>query len=121
MAMRALFLFLAVCFTASAISAAPQRQLPSYDIQQNCGREASDSNNFQATKAECVRDETDAKKQLDQGWSRLAASKAKSRCLEESGIGGDQSYVELLDCLKMSTDWTGDQGATGQAPSNGQH
>ena len=118
--MRTLFLFLALYFTASAAFAASRHQLPSYDIQRNCSREASDSGNFQQTMAECVRDENDAKKQLDQQWSKLAASKAKSQCLEESGIGGDQSYLELLTCLKMSSIWTGDQ-TVGQAPSNGQH
>jgi hypothetical protein len=121
MRMRTLFLFLALYFTASAALAAPRHQLPSYDIERNCSREASDSGNVKQVKAECVRDENDAKKQLDQGWSRLAASKAKDQCLEESGIGGDQSYLELLTCLKMSSVWTtGDQATVGQAPSNGQ-
>lgn len=120
--MRTIFLFFALCFTASAAFAAPRHQLPGYDIQRNCSREASDSGNAQVTKAECVRDETDAKKQLEQQWSKLAASKAKSECLLESSIGGDQSYLELLTCLKMSSVWTtGDQTTVGQARSNGQH
>jgi len=115
--MRTIFLFLALCLTVSAAIAAPRHHLPNYDIQRNCSREASDSGNVQVTKAECVRDETDAKKQLDQQWSKLAASKAKSQCLLESGIGGDQSYLELLTCLKMSSVWTaGDQTTVGQAP-----
>jgi hypothetical protein len=121
MPMRALLLFVALCSTASALYAAPRRQLgqlPSFDIQRNCSNEASDSGNYEQTKAECVRDENDAKKQLDQRWSKLAASKAKSQCLEESRIGGDQSYTELLTCLKMSSDWTDDQTTVGQAPSN---
>jgi hypothetical protein len=120
MPMRTIFLFLALCFTVSAAFAAPRRhQLPSYDIQRNCSREASDSGNVQITKEECIRDETDAKKQLDQQWSKLAASKAKSECLLESGIGGDQSYLELLTCLKMSSVWTGgDQTTVGQAPAS---
>jgi hypothetical protein len=122
MPMRTFFLFLALYFTASTVLAAPRHQLPSYNIQRNCSREASDSDNVQQVKAECVRDENDAKKQLDRGWSKLAASKAKSQCLEESGIGGDQSYLELLTCLKMSSVWTdGDQSTVGQAPSNSQH
>jgi hypothetical protein len=123
MPMRTIVLFLALYFTASAAFAAPRpHQLPSYDIQRNCSREASDSGNVKVTKAECVRDETEAKKQLNQQWSKLAASKAKSECLLESGIGGDQSYLELLTCLKMSSVWTaGDQTTVGQAPSNDQH
>ena len=119
MPMRTIFLFLALYITASAAFAAPRHRLPSYDIQRNCSREASDSGNVQLTKAECVRDETDAKKQLDQQWPKLAASKAKDECLLESSIGGDQSYLELLTCLKMSSVWTaGDQTTVGRAPSS---
>lgn len=98
--MRTLFLFLTLYFAASAALAAPRHQLPSYDIERNCSNEASASVDVKQVKAECVRDENDAKKQLDHGWSKLAASKAKDQCLMESGIGGDQSYLELLTCLK---------------------
>lgn len=117
--MRTHFLFLVFCFAASAVLAAPRHELPSFDIQGNCSAEASESANVKLTKEGCARDEEDAKKQLEQRWSKLAASKAKSQCLEESSIGGDQSYVELLTCLQMSSDWTNDQTTVGQALPNG--
>ena len=66
----------------------------------------------------CVRDEGEAKEQLEQEWSKLE-SNLKRECVEESTIGGDQSYVELITCLDMSSQWNGDQ-AVGQAPSNAQ-
>jgi hypothetical protein len=41
------------------------------------------------------------------GGSRLE-SNLKRECVEESTIGGDQSYVELITCLEMSSSqWNG--------------
>lgn len=51
-----------------------------------------------------MQDEVDAKKQLDQKWAKLGA-KAKGECVGESSAGDDQSYVELLTCLQMTSDW----------------
>ena len=65
-----------------------------------------------------MRDEAEAKKQLEQEWSKLGSDR-KRECVEESAIGGDQSYVEFITCLDMSSQWNGDQ-AVGQAPSNAQ-
>ena len=67
--------------------------------------------------AECVQDEVNAKKQLYQEWSKLE-SNLKRECVEESTMGGDQSYVELITCLEMSSpQWNGHQTVE-QAPSN---
>src|ERR1700751_3290595 len=56
----------------------------------------------------CVRDEAEAKKQLEQEWSKLGSDR-KRECVVESTIGGDQSYVELLTCVEMSSQWKGNQ------------
>jgi hypothetical protein len=52
--------------------------------------------------ADCAKDETDTKNELDKRWSQFGASD-KRACVGESSIGGDQSYVELLTCLEMSS------------------
>ena len=52
--------------------------------------------------ANCTKDETDAKNELAKRWSQFGASD-KQTCVGESGIGGAQSYVELLTCLEMSS------------------
>ena len=52
--------------------------------------------------ADCTKDETDAKNELDQSWPQFGASD-KQTCVGESSIGGGQSYVELLTCLEMSS------------------
>src|SRR4051794_29580704 len=48
----------------------------------------------------CMRDETDARDELAKKWAGYSGS-ARSRCSAEVRIGGDPSYVELLECLEM--------------------
>jgi hypothetical protein len=115
--MRALFLLLAFLLTVPPVMAASGDKLPSFDINRNCSAEASGVN-IQQARAGCVRDEADAKKRLQQEWSKLG-SNLKRQCVGESTIGGDQSYVELLTCLQMSSQWTGER-TVGQTPSNAQ-
>lgn len=71
---------------------------PAFDINQNCKAEAAGTG---VGSDACMRDEKDAKDQLAKNWSRFSGSQ-KRACVEESSVGGDQSYVELLTCLEMS-------------------
>lgn len=115
--MRTLFLLLAFLVTVPRVVAEPGDRLPRFDINRNCSSEASSVNPQQA-KAACVRDEADAKKRINQEWSKLG-SNLKRQCIGESTIGADHSYVELLTCLQMSSEWTGDRSA-GEGVSNAQ-
>jgi hypothetical protein len=112
--MRTLLLLFAFLFTVPGVVAAPQGTPTTYDIQRNCNSEASDTGDFQRSKAECVQAEDAAKKQLDQRWSTLRPSDATRQYLEESSIGGDQSYTELLTCLEMSDALPHDQTTVGR-------
>jgi flagellar biosynthesis component FlhA len=112
-----LALVITVALSSTAALAQPGNQVPTFNINRNCSSEAAEGVDIQSTMANCVRDEADAKKQLDQEWSKLG-SDLKRECVGESEIGGDQSYVELLTCLEMSSSqWNGDQ-TVGQVPSN---
>lgn len=73
-------------------------RLPAFDINQSCKAEASGTG---VGADACLRDEKDAKDQLAKNWSGFSAAQ-KRACVEESSVGGDQSYVELLTCLEMS-------------------
>lgn len=116
--MRTLLSLFAFLFTVSGVIAAPRDKPPNFDIQRNCSSEASDSGGEQ-TKARCLQAEDNAKKQLEQRWSTLKPSELTRQCLQESSIGGDQSYVELMICLDMSNAWPSDQTTVGQDPSKG--
>jgi hypothetical protein len=92
------FSMFALVWTATAAAA---DRVPAFDIARNCRSEAAGVPNSKQSLAECQRDETDAKKQLNQEWPKFGPELRKT-CLELSSIGGEQSYVELQTCLEMS-------------------
>jgi len=73
-------------------------RIPAFDIVGNCSAEVASAGIEKV--ADCTKDETDAKNELDKSWPQFGASD-KQACVGESGIGGAQSYVELLTCLQM--------------------
>ena len=75
-------------------------RIPAFDIVRNCSAEVANVGTEKV--ADCTKDETDAKNELDKSWPQFGASD-KQACVGESSIGGAQSYVELLTCLEMSS------------------
>ena len=74
-------------------------RIPAFDIVRNCSAEVASAGIEKV--ADCAKDETDAKNELDKRWPQFGASN-KRTCVVESSIGV-QSYVELLTCLEMSS------------------
>src|ERR1700756_1888509 len=101
-------LAITVALSNTAALAQPGEQVPTFNINRNCSSEAATGVDIQPTMELCVRDEAEAKKQLEQEWSKLGSDR-KRECVVESTIGGDQSYVELLTCVEMSSQWKGNQ------------
>jgi hypothetical protein len=54
-------------------------------------------------KQDCVQSEKEVRDQLVKQWPNFAASD-KNSCVNESRMGGDSSYTELLTCLEMARD-----------------
>ena len=79
--------------------ARPAGRIPAFDIVRNCNAEVASAGTENV--ADCTKDETDAKNELDKSWPQFGASE-KQTCVGESSTGGGQSYVELLTCLEMS-------------------
>ena len=71
---------------------------PAFDIVRNCSAEVASAGTEKV--ADCTKDETDAKNELEKSWPQFGASD-KQACVGKSSIGGAQSYVELLTCLEM--------------------
>jgi hypothetical protein len=92
-------------------SAAAQ-QVPRLNIEATCRAEkplvAGDPNPYEG----CMRDETDAERQLQAMWSSTAAA-LRERCGQEAQLGGTASYVDMLTCLQMA------QGTAPIAPPRG--
>ena len=99
--MRTFIFALAVIVTASCMTdqARAVDRLPAFDIARNCRTEIAGGI---TTIEACRKDETDAKNEVAKRWSQYGAYEKKF-CVGGSSTGGDQSYVELLTCLEMST------------------
>ena len=82
------------CFPASA------QQLPRFDIEATCrdapALTAEDRDPVQG----CMRDETNAERQLQAIWSGTAAA-SRETCAGEAQVGGSPSYVDMLTCVQM--------------------
>ena len=93
------FIFVAVVAASWAIDQARAAdRIPAFDIVGNCSAEVANVGTEKV--ADCTKDETDAKNELNKSWPQFGASD-KQACVGESSIGGAQSYVELLTCLEM--------------------
>ena len=54
-------------------------------------------------KKNCIDSEKVIRKQLVKQWSSFSADD-RTHCVNESVMGGDSSYTELLTCLEMARD-----------------
>jgi len=92
----------AIVFASCAIDQAEAAdRLPAFDIARNCNAETAGLAIGTGIEG-CTKDETDAKNELAKRWSQFGASEKKF-CDGESSTAGEQSYVELLTCLEMSS------------------
>src|SRR5438874_931861 len=87
-------------FMIAATPILAAEEVPRFNIESTCravqplGPEDTDP--FRG----CMRDETAAEADLNRQWARFAPGD-RSNCVEETGIGGYPSYVEVLTCLQM--------------------
>ena len=96
-----IFAVVAIVAASWATDQAPAAdRIPAFDIVRNCSAEVAAAGIEKV--ADCTKDETDAKNELDRRWPEFGASN-KQACVGESSIGAGQSYVELLTCLEMSS------------------
>ncbi|HEV2564386.1 MAG TPA: hypothetical protein VGU19_04815 [Microvirga sp.] len=89
-----------LCSSLWTLSAQAQ-QVPRLDIEGTCKAErplvAGDPNPYE----NCMRDETDAERELKAMWGSAAAAHRET-CAGEAQIGGSPSYVDMLTCLEMA-------------------
>jgi|SRR5580692_3045356 hypothetical protein len=70
--------------------------VPKYDIARECRFESGSTDELN----KCATDETQARDQLQTGWSQFTPSE-KIQCSKEASAGGISSFVELQTCLEM--------------------
>ena len=89
----------AVLLTLSANVGVAQG-LPNFDIEGTCRAAQPLSPEDRDPYQGCMKDERVARTELQSGWAQFEAEN-RNTCVEETGIGGYPSYVEVLSCLQM--------------------
>jgi hypothetical protein len=76
---------------------------PNFDMARTCRLDLSAAFGLSAGPQDdsCIRDERNARQQLQKQWLKFPAI-ARANCASQESIGGTPSYVSLLTCLQMS-------------------
>ena len=103
---------LLIALTLLAIPQIARADVPKLNVEPSC-RAAADAAKMGALAGantrdlnSCMRDENEAKDALAKEWHEFSASD-QQRCVRETTTGGSPSYVELLVCLEMIRDASG--------------
>lgn len=89
-----------LAFIVLTTSAALGGELPRYNIEAMCRAAPTLESGARNTDQNCVRDETQARTQLEQQWAGFDTQR-RNVCVQEASIGRPPSYVALLTCLQM--------------------
>lgn len=92
-------------------SVAWAEELPRFDISTMCRAAPRLEAGDQDTDQNCVRDETQARTELERQWASYDVGQ-RDRCVRETTVGGAPSYVDVLTCIQM---------ASGNAPPSAKH
>jgi hypothetical protein len=90
--------------------------VPRFDVQKTCTNEAKQDPVDQYPVQACVSQEAQARAKIEKQWASFAPN-SRSLCVQETNIGGDPSYIEVLTCLEMYQDAASPQPT---APRGGQ-
>lgn len=89
-----------LAFIAVMTMAEAGERLPTYNVEATCRAAPTLGAGNGNTDENCVRDETQARRQLGQLWSTFDGER-REMCVREASNGGSPSYVDLLTCLQM--------------------
>jgi hypothetical protein len=96
------------------------QELPKFDLQKTCG--VASQNGTEGTARGCMASEQDARRELERRWTSFKPD-SRSRCAQETQIGGSPSYVEVLTCVELAEgnlNPTPRAGAAAEEPVAGQ-
>jgi hypothetical protein len=77
-------------------------EVPRLDIQSTCKAAVALDATDTSPESNCMREETAARDELGKQWDGFPAA-LRTRCVEETSIGGYPSYVEVLTCIQTAT------------------
>src|SRR5262245_53798425 len=95
--------FALVLLLGYPVAAVGQGPVPVLNVEPGCRQGVASGADRRMTFENCMDDEKSARRELEAGWSRFAVND-RERCVALTQTGGNPSYVEVLECLKMAQD-----------------
>ena len=77
--------------------------VPKLNYEPTCRAVVNVGESLDARFPRCMKEEENARKQLETEWSKFSVT-SRSSCAAMASGSGIQSYVELLECLVMERD-----------------
>jgi hypothetical protein len=74
---------------------------PKFDVAATCKHAVESGQGIGRPAAACEADENQARATITQRWQSYPVA-ARTRCVEETRLGGPPSYVEVMTCLEMA-------------------
>jgi hypothetical protein len=91
---------LLMSFGASLVLSVADK-VPGFDVTASCKAVAAFGLAESQSPEACIRDEQAAHRELEQKWTSFPAAE-RGRCVDETMIGSNPSYVEILTCLQLT-------------------
>ncbi|WP_046867930.1 hypothetical protein [Microvirga massiliensis] len=82
-------------------TAAAADEFPGFDIEAICRAAPRLLPSETDTYQNCVRDETEARNQLERQWASFNAG-LREECVRDTSVGGSPSFVDVLTCIQMA-------------------
>jgi hypothetical protein len=98
-----MFMSLAVLPLATHLAVTVADNVPALNVRPSCEAAAKAASSLRKDVQSCLDSESRARDELAKQW-REFASTDRDRCLQESRLGGEPSYSELVTCLEMARD-----------------
>lgn len=97
---------LSLALVGAHITTPVSGRMPELNVDALCKARSADAKLMKFTEAQnvadCIRDEKDAKQQLDGIWPSTPAS-VRARCISESIALGTRGYLDLVTCIQIDT------------------
>ena len=97
---------LSLALVGAHITTPVSGRMPDLNVEALCKARSADAKLMKFTEAQnvadCIRDEKDAKQQLDGIWPLTPAS-VRARCISESIALGTRGYLDLVTCIQIDT------------------
>ena len=78
-------------------------RVPELNVKAVCKARSGEASTPGSSIADCMRDEEDAKQQLDARWASSSAP-IRNRCESDARSLGTTSYLDLLACIQIAED-----------------